>query len=131
MLSPDSRWIAYDSEESGQREVYLRPFPDASRKWQVSTSGGSHPAWNPNGKELFYRSADAVMVVAVAADGELTLGRPTQLFERLFLDGFDVSPDGERFIMAIPNESATPRPAQLNLVLNRGEELKRLVPQDE
>ena len=127
-FSPDARWVAYESDESGQFEVYLTPFPDPSRKWQVSTGGGTQAVWSPNGRELFYRNGDAVMAVTVSANAELALGKPTRLFERRFLDGFDVTPDGQRFVMVIPNESAPPPPTQLNLVLNWGDELNRLVP---
>jgi len=127
-FSPDARWVAYQSDESGQFEVYLTPFPDPSRKWQVSTGGGTQAVWNPNGRELFYRNGNAVMAVAVSTNAELSLGKPKRLFERDFLDGFDVTPDGQRFVMVIPNESAAPPPTQLNLVLNWGEELTRLVP---
>ncbi len=127
-FSPDARWVAYQSDESGQFEVYLTPFPDPSRKWQVSTGGGTDAVWNPTGGELFYRNGDAVMAVTVSTNGELVLGKPRRLFDRRFLDGFDVTPDGQRFVMVIPDESAAPPPTQLNLVLNWGEKLNRLVP---
>ena len=123
-------WIAYESDQSGQVEVFMTPFPDASRKWQVSTGGGTRAVWNPNGRELFYRNGDAIMAVTVSTNGELTLGKPTRLFEQRFLGGFDVTPDGQRFVMVIPKESETPRPTQLNLILNWGEELNRLVPRE-
>jgi serine/threonine-protein kinase len=127
MFSPNGRWIAYESNESGQYEVYLRPFPSAEGKRQVSTGGGGYPMWNPNGKELFYRSGEKMMVVDVEPEGELALGEPRLLFEKLVTAGYDVAPDGRRFIMIEEGESQ-PAPTELILVQNWGEELKRLVP---
>ncbi len=133
MFSPDGRWIAYVSDESGQYEVYVRPFPSSERKFQVSTEGGTPPVWNPGGRELFYRNGDKMMVVDIETKGDLTLGKPRLLFERrspgwwgLY---FDVAPDGQRFVM-IDDSEAKPAPTQLNLVLNWSEELKRLAPND-
>jgi eukaryotic-like serine/threonine-protein kinase len=110
-LSPDGRWIAYQSNEAGQQDVYLRPFPgvDAGKR-QVSTSGGVAPVWAPNGRELFYvnRNRD-MMVVTVGPGPELTVGDPKVLFhlgERLYMTQaenytpFDIGPDGQRFMMA-------------------------------
>ena len=133
MFSPGGRWIAYVSDESGQYEVYVRPFPSSERKFQVSTEGGTPPVWNPGGRELFYRNGDKMMVVDIETKGDLTLGKPRLLFERrspgwwgLY---FDVAPDGQRFVM-IDDSEAKPAPTQLNLVLNWSEELKRLAPND-
>ncbi len=65
-VSPDGRWMAYMSDESGKSEIYVRPFPEVNQgRWQVSTGGGDTPLWSPDGRELFYRSGDAVMAVAV------------------------------------------------------------------
>ena len=128
VFSPDGRWIAYESDESGQFEVYLTSFPESARKLQVSAGGGVWAMWNRNGRELFYRNGDALMAVTVTATDEIRLGKPRRLFERRFLHRFDVTPDGQRFVMVIPNESAPPPPTQLNLVLNWDEELNRLVP---
>jgi serine/threonine-protein kinase len=127
-FSPNGRWIAYSSDESGQYEVYLRPFPSAEGKRQVSTGGGDYPMWNPNGKELFYRKGDSVMVVEVKTEGELTLGEAKLLIENLdALERYHVAPDGQRFVMIERGESQ-PAPTQLILVQNWGVELKRLVP---
>jgi hypothetical protein len=128
MFSPNGRWIAYQSNESGQSEVYVRSFPGAERKRQVSTEGGTSPVWNPNGRELFYRNGNKMMAVDVEMVGEVKLGEPKVLFEMPgFLDRFDVTPDGQRFVMIEEGESQ-PAPAHLVLVQNWGEELKRLVP---
>ena len=128
MVSPDGRWMAYHSDESGQNEVYLCPFPDCRRKSQVSTDGGTQPRWNPNGRELFYRGGARMMVVTVATHTRPNLGQPRFLFERRSpYEGYDVAPDGQRFVMVEDNEAA-PAPTQLILVQNWFEELKRLAP---
>jgi len=104
-LSPDGRWIAYTSVESGRAEVYMQAFPkNDGGRWQVSTSGGSHPIWRRDGKELFYLSAAGeVMSVEVAAQAGLRLGKPRVLFRpsigRSSNDVFDVFPDGQRFLV--------------------------------
>lgn len=130
-LSPDDRWLAYSSNESGQMEVYLRPFPGPDRKWQMSTQGGTQPVWNPNGRELFYRSGSRMMVVALSAGAEPTLSPPRLLFEQRYAFGsgitianYDVSPDGQRFVMVKEDSSSS----RLNVVFNWFEELTRLVP---
>ncbi len=128
MFSPNGLWIAYSSDESGRREVYVRPFPSAEGKRQVSTGGGDWPKWHPNGKELFYLNGDKMIVVDVETEGELTLGDPRLLFEKSLANPYyDVTPDGQRFVMIEEGESQ-PAPTQLILVQNWGEELKRLVP---
>lgn len=100
MVSPDGRWMAYHSDESGQYEVYLCPFPDCRGKSQVSTDGGTEPRWNPNGRELFYRSDDRMMVVTVETHTRPSLGQPRFLFERRSPYGeYDVAPDGQRFVI--------------------------------
>lgn len=129
-IAPDGRWLAYVSNESGQNEVYVRSFPSMSRKRQVSTDGGHYPLWNPNGRELFYRDEDKMMVVEIASNGEL--GAPKVLFEKPLAYSsaglnYDVAPDGRRFVM-IDESDAEPAPTQLVLVQNWAEELRRLVP---
>jgi serine/threonine-protein kinase len=79
-ISPDGRWIAYMSDESGQEEVYVRPFPFAAGKWQVSDGGGGWPSWSPDGSEIFYRSDDGLMSATVTTEsGSLRAGRPLSL----------------------------------------------------
>jgi serine/threonine-protein kinase len=130
-FSPDGQWLAYVSNESGQFEVYVRPYPGPDRRVQVSTDGGTHLRWNRNGKELFYRNGNKMMVVDVSASPDLRLSRPRVLFEQRYAFGsaqtvpnYDVSPDGERFVM-VKDDSASGR---INVVLNWDQELKRLVP---
>jgi serine/threonine-protein kinase len=81
VFSPDGQWLAYESNESGEFQVYVRPFSGAGGKWQISTEGGLDARWSADGRELFYRSGDKVMVVSVSAQGEsVRAGKPRQLF---------------------------------------------------
>ena len=102
-VSPDGRWIAYRSDESGRNEVYVQRFPDLGGRVQISTAGGTSPLWSPDGAELFYREGQAMMTVAVDGSGAaLGAGPPERLFEGRYLDdlarNYDVAPDG-RFLM--------------------------------
>jgi eukaryotic-like serine/threonine-protein kinase len=76
-FSPDGHWIAYRSNESGRNEVYVRPYPGPSGKWQISTEGGTEPVWNPKGRELFYRNGNKMMVVDVATQPAFSAGKPS------------------------------------------------------
>jgi Tol biopolymer transport system component len=133
-FSPDGRWLAYISDESGQFEIYVQPYPGPGGKWQISTEGGTEPTWNPNGRELFYRSGDKMMTVDIAAHPGFAAGKPRMLFEGQYVptpgtnSNYDVSPDGQRFLMLKPSESAQVAPTQINVVLNWFEELKQKVP---
>ena len=120
-LSPDGRWLAYVSNESGQYETYLRPFPGPERRWQISTQGGTQIVWNPNGKEIFYRIGNKMMAVEISTAPEVALSPPRILFEQRYAFGtgitianYDVSRDGQRFIMVKDESSA----GRLNIVLN-------------
>jgi eukaryotic-like serine/threonine-protein kinase len=132
-FSPDGRFIAYTSDESGRMEVYVRPFPaEGDRRWQISTEGGSQPVWSRSGKELFFLRDHQMMAVPISAEGKFVHGEPILLFEGNFdkpsdRPNFDVTPDDKGFIMVKLNEpeaSAT----QLNLVLDWFGELERRVP---
>jgi Tol biopolymer transport system component len=133
-FSPDGHWLAYVSDESGRYEVYVQPYPGPGGKWQISTDGGTEPVWNPNGRELFYRSGDKMMAVDIATQPGFTVGKPRMLFEGQYqptpvtFPNYDVSPDGQRFLMLKPSDSAEAAPTQINVVLNWFEELKRKVP---
>ena len=132
-FSPDGRWLAYTSDESGRSEIYVQPYPGPGGKWQVSTEGGTEPIWNSNGRELFYRSGEKMMAVEIATQPGFTAGKPRVLFEGQYapspatMPNYDVSPDGQRFLMLKPTE-AEAGPKQINVVLNWFEELKRRVP---
>ena len=131
-FSPNGEWIAYQSDETGRFEIYVRRYPGGESPRQVSTDGGSYPVWNPNGKELFYRSGDTMMAVAVETEGgNLVMGPPAVLFEKHYgrsaFSTFAVTPDGRRFI-DLDDSAAEPAPTHLVLVQNFSEELKRLAP---
>jgi eukaryotic-like serine/threonine-protein kinase len=134
-FSPDGKWLAYSSNESGRREIYVQSYPSPGGKRQISTDGGQEPVWNPNGRELFYRSGSKIMAAQVDTKSGFSLGKPRMLFEGPYVRTsasfafYDVSPDGQRFLMLKPSEQAqAPAPAQINVVLNWFEELKQKVP---
>jgi eukaryotic-like serine/threonine-protein kinase len=132
-FSPDGRWLVYVSDESGRFEVYVQPYPGPGGVYQISTDGGTEPLWNPRGKELFYRSGYKMMSVDVSTEPAFSAGKPKVLFEGSYLSTlgtlpfYDVSPDGQRFLMLEPMEQ-TAALTQIVVVQNWFEELKRLVP---
>ena len=136
VVSPDGRWLAYQSNESGRDEIYVRPFPDVrSGRWQVSSGGGTRPLWNRNGQELFYYLAPGVIwSVPVVPGSSFTAGTPAVVVEGAYLAPYsgrmyDVSPDGRRFLLIKQSrEDKEPPPPQLIVVQNWVEELKRLLP---
>jgi dipeptidyl aminopeptidase/acylaminoacyl peptidase len=139
-ISPDGRWMAFASNESGKFEVYVRPYPQVDGgRWQVSTNGGNDPLWSPSGRELFYRNADAVMAVPVKTDTGFSPEAPRILFQANFvglgvpldISTWDISPDGKRILMmkevgAAGEASKGLR--RINVVLNWLEELKQRAP---
>jgi serine/threonine protein kinase/Tol biopolymer transport system component len=133
-FSPDGHWLAYISNESGRNEIYVQPYPGPGGKWQISTEGGKEPVWNPNGRELFYRTDNKMMAVEITTQPSFSVGKPRMLFEGRYRPtpvtspNYDVSPDGQRFLMLKPTEQAQAAPTQINVVLNWFEELKRRVP---
>jgi hypothetical protein len=133
-ISPDGRWLAYLSNESGRDEIYVRAFPGPSGKWQISTDGGANPVWARSGKELFYQNGDKMMVVDIAGDAALRAGTPRMLFQGKYETvgggrgrNYDVSPDGQRFIM-IKAGSSNERSPQMIAVMNWFTELRQRVP---
>jgi serine/threonine protein kinase/Tol biopolymer transport system component len=133
-FSPDGRWLAYISDESGRYEIYVQPYPGPGGKWQISTEGGMEPIWNRNGREMFYRNGNKMMAVDIATQPGFAAGKPRILFEGPYepppipIANYDVSPDGQRFLMLKPSESVGTAPTQINVVLNWFEELKQKVP---
>jgi serine/threonine protein kinase/Tol biopolymer transport system component len=131
-FSPDGRWIAYTSDESGQYEVYVQTWPPTGRKWQVSkTAGGNEePVWSNDGRELFYRNGRRWMSVPISTSPAFSAGAPRLLFQGDYLNvsglEYGVSPDGKRFLVL--QSADTSRPTELRVVVNWFEELKRLVP---
>ena len=134
-LSPDGLWLAYASDESGRREIYVRAFPDPGGTWQVSTDGGNEPMWNPNGRELFYRNGDRMMSVEVNTAHGFASGKPRVLFTGRYWKSsnwwarpnYDVSADGQRFLMLKSAGEDSAPPTDIAVVLNWAAELRRLV----
>jgi serine/threonine-protein kinase len=136
-ISPDGRWLAYQSNESGQDEIYVRPFPQVSTSLsQISKNGGTRPLWSHNSQELFYLAPDGLYAVPVAVGTRFEAGRPTRVTERRYFSEtafigrtYDVSPDGQRFLMIKGGgaNGGTARP-ELIVVQNWSAELNRLVP---
>jgi len=135
-VSTDGRWLAYDSDESGQFEVYVRPYPNTDgARWQVSVGGGKQPLWSRDGRELFYRDFDGTLLsVPVTDRPTFAAGRPQRVLgDRSYLGGgrsltartYDVSPDGRRFLLLKAQSSDTP---SLVVVVNWQEELKQRTP---
>jgi hypothetical protein len=135
VFSADGHWVAYCSDESGRFEIYVTPYPGPGRRAKISTDGGRLPRWRNDGKELFFRSGDRatfkLMAVDIDLGAGLRAGSPRQLFEGDYglNNGYDVSPDGQRFLM-VKSSSSTPQvpPNQLTFVVNWFEELKQRVP---
>ena len=133
-FSPNGRWLAYISDESGRFEIYVQPYPGPGGKWQISTEGGTEPVWNPNGRELFYRSGGKMMAVDISTQSSFTVGKPHMLFEGQYLPttgtspDYDVSPDGQRFLMLKAKEQVETASKQIVVVQNWFEELKQKVP---
>jgi serine/threonine-protein kinase len=136
-ISPDGRWLAYQSNNSGRFEVYVRPFPDAAAgQWLISTDGGIHPLWSRDGRELFYRAPDGGMMrVPLERSASWAAGTPVKLFDGgAYMLGparaYDVSRDGQRFLMIKTIEAGGPPPDEPRIHVVQGwfEELTRLGP---
>jgi len=146
-ISPDGRWIAYTSNESGRLEIYVRPFPNIDDgKWLISTRGGESPIWAPHGRELYYDTyPDQMMVVTIETEPTFAAGNPEVLFRSEYVlashsgpapNPYDISPDGKRFLMIKEETQApegdevveTPPITELIVVDNWDEALKRLAP---
>lgn len=141
-FSPDGRWLAYESDESGSSQIYVRPFPAGASgeggKWQISTQGGRSPIWSSNGRELFYTSGDRrIMTTSYAAkNGSFLAEKPViwsgrQMIEDVPIRGYassvvDLAPDGKRFAILVPASAEAPKPpTHVNVLLNFFDELRR------
>jgi Tol biopolymer transport system component len=131
-FSPDGRWVAYVGNESGSMELYVSPFPNITSKWQVSSGGGQEPRWRQDGKELFYLSPDGkMMAVPVASGAAFEAGSPVTLFQihrrqpisSFDLFSYDVSSDGQRFLVATKMDEGNPAP--LSVLLNWASEIEK------
>jgi eukaryotic-like serine/threonine-protein kinase len=131
MISPDGKWIAYESRESGRSEIYVRQFPSGATKWQITTEGGIRPKWSASGSELFFRtggirSESTLMSVAIQTEPSLITSKPRPLFQfRYAQAGHDyaVMPDNQHFICIKESEHETSA-TQVNVILNWNAELK-------
>jgi eukaryotic-like serine/threonine-protein kinase len=126
-FSADARWVAYQSDESGQSQIYVQPFPGPGGKWQVSNAGGTQPRWNRNGKELFYVANDRKLMSVSLDTSDVKMFKsssPVELFTTHLVETsgatqrpvYAVSPDGQRFLMNVPAENVTLSPT--TVVLN-------------
>ena len=138
-FSPDGRWIAYQSNEAGKEEVYVRPFPMGASgqggKWQISTNGGRSPRWSPNGREILYLSGEQVMSVDYTAHADAFVpGKPRVWLAKLGsiveFEAFDLAPDGKHVVTLAPTTSAGPAQPEHSVMLlqNFFDELRRRVP---
>ena len=131
-FSPDGRWIAYYSDETGRNEVYVRPFPGPGGKWQVSTGGGTYPTWSRKGEELFYATLDQhIMVVRYRVEGNsIRADKPTLWTETPFSAGqyrrFTLHPNDDRF--AVGNQPEAQNSGRVVFIFNFFDELRRLAP---
>ena len=135
-VSPDGHWLAYQSNDSGQNQISVRPFPNVNDgHWTISTNGGTRPVWERSGKELFYLDGtNAPTAVSVHTTPVFSVDSPTKLFEGRYYANengrtYDVSPDGQQFLMikAIASDDLYKLPSMV-VVLNWLEELKARVP---
>lgn len=106
-FSPDGKWIAYTSVETGRFEVFVQPFPRTGAKFQVTKQGGGHALWSPDGKELFFDNNQQLFAVSVQTKGTFSSGAPVPLPIRGFIQGdarrqYDLMPDGKQFLMMFP-----------------------------
>jgi Tol biopolymer transport system component len=131
--SPDGRWLAYESNENGRYEVYVRDLRAGGGRWQVSTGGGEEPRWSPDGRELFFRIDDRFMRARIAPREPFEAETPTKLFDGIFNVrsdtgvSYDVDPNTGRFLMTrSADPSAAPSVTTLNVVINWFDDLRRL-----
>jgi serine/threonine-protein kinase len=134
-FSPDGRWLAYASNESGQNEIYLRAFPNGDKRQTVTSRGGMAPLWSPDGRELFYWNLDltSLMKVDISPGREAPAGIPKLLFKFVTtysgpVRGYDITPDGRRFVIPEPPRFTPAEVTQLNLVQNWFDDVRRLSP---
>jgi len=133
-ISPDGRWLAYKSNESGRYEIYVQPFPEGGERHQISTDGALPPVWSKDGQTVFYQNGDQVLAVPVSTTPRFRAEAPRVLFEGEYETAnyvthpnFDIAPDGKSFVMVKPDEEWG-RATEIRVVLNWFEELRRLAP---
>ena len=136
-FSPDGRWLAYSSTESGGFQVYVRAFPDTGGKWQISSAGGFYPMWSRSGRKLFFESLDNRIMVAdyTVQDDSFVPDKPrvwseTRLANLGLFKNFDLAPDGKRVVALLPPEGGETQQSQHHVVFleNFFDELRRRAP---
>ena len=137
-FSPDGRWIAYVSDESGRDEVYVRPYPGPGGETIVSTGGGDEVVWSPDGGQLNYRNGEQLMAVDVSAAQSFSAAAPTPILEAPYAadiaaggagnPNYDVNPDGTSFVFVEHDAPSDSEDQQIRVILNWTSELERLVP---
>ena len=131
-FSPDGGWMAYTSDESGNLEVYVRPFPGPGSKWRISTAGGRIPVWSKSGRELAYETLDGrLMMVSYSVSGDtFTPGKPGLWSNLSVGNSMDLAPDGKRFavLMAPPASTEQRSGSGVPFLLNFSDYLKQRVP---
>jgi eukaryotic-like serine/threonine-protein kinase len=131
-FSPDGRWVAYVSRQSGHNEIDVRASSGDGSIWQISNGAGVEPVWSFDGREIFYRADDKMMAVDVVQSTPMSFGKPHVLFEGSFIFGgtesqdFDVSRDGRRFLMLKPQRVYEPIP--LSVIVNWFDDVRRRAP---
>ena len=134
MFSPDGRWLAYQSNESGTYEVYVQGFPDGHGKRQISLGGGTLPAWSRNGRDLFFKFNRVIMVASYQARGDsfvvekprVWFGKPIPTFGPTM--SYDPAPDGKRIVALMPADTPEEPHNRVIFLLNFFDELRRRVP---
>jgi serine/threonine-protein kinase len=134
-FSPNGRWLAYVSDESGREEVYVRDLSGSGGKLQISNGGGNEPCWSRTGREIFYRNQGWMMSAGIISEEPLRASKPKPIFEADYDDAgalypnYDIAPDGSRFVMVRSEQERVA--TQVNVVLNWFAELERRVPVSE
>jgi len=132
-VSSDGRWLAYQSNESGKPEIYVRDFAETGGRWQISTGGGQEPRWSPDGRELYYRNNGSLLAVSIETRTGFQAGTPKNLFNEVYDfrsnsgETYNVDPRGGRFLLIRPSKEEVSS-AQMRMVLNWFGELRQLVP---
>lgn len=125
-VSPDGKWMAYQSNETGRMEAYVIPFPNGGRKVQISNEGAYDLTWSPDGRVIYYQSNTGIMAAEISAKPELTVQRPHKIMDGFYDGALTVFPDGKRFLLYEPLKQEAR--SQINIVSNWFEELRRAAP---